>query len=493
MYSVNQMNLNNSLGLKDLLKVEDDIAILNYKCSETGLYLWPQVRTVFLRMILSDLLYGSALVGVSNGNIPSRKAVQYLARSLSHNTWMRATDKFQADVCIMAEGIGNQLVDDVWFNRLSDYFVSACPSRSLVVEDHHNWNWAWPRHADRVLFHAPLQTYNAISTRLLTRKQHVQQAEGLVNLVCRRAKEHLGWEAGSCRQQQLTLMLARKTAVLPHQYRRYITMLKHIAPKVLMINAACYGPSSALIVAAKEMGIVTAEYQHGAVSSGHDGYNIACCLRMDSDYRATLPDYFLSYGTWWGEQINLPVTKLSIGNPHRDAKLSKLPRQNINKNVVLLLGDGIETEKYLDLSRQVAKGLVGKGLRVLFRPHPMERTQAEAFHKQGADGVELDIQPDIYQSLAVAHVVVSELSTGLFEAIGLTDNIFMWNSLKAQFCFPDHPFNSFSSADELIEILKHDKIANESVQNPDIYWEPNWQNNFIVFLKSIGIEVDSVS
>ena len=79
-----------------------------------------------------------------------------------------------------------------------------------------------------------------------------------------------------------------------------------------------------MIVAAKEMGIRTAEYQHGAVSRGHDAYNVAPGQGSSPEYQKVLPEFFLGYGRWWNEQINVPVTKVAVGNPHRDWRMLDL-------------------------------------------------------------------------------------------------------------------------------------------------------------------------
>ena len=63
----------------------------------------------------------------------------------------------------------------------------------------------------------------------------------------------------------------------------------------------------------------------------------------------TLPKHFLSYGKWWDQYLSLPLNKIAIGNPHRDSQLSRLTPLK-NKTDILVLGDGIETEMYLELA-----------------------------------------------------------------------------------------------------------------------------------------------
>ena len=79
--------------------------------------------------------------------------------------------------------------------------------------------------------------------------------------------------------------------------------------RLLIKEEACYGgaDNACAILAARNLGMVSAEYQHGAVSSGHNAYNFAPAISSAKSYRKTLPDYFLAYGSWWAAQINAPV------------------------------------------------------------------------------------------------------------------------------------------------------------------------------------------
>jgi hypothetical protein len=477
------------LALDDLLVVEDDPAILEFRCGETGVVLWPLIRVVFIRMMMSDLLYSTPLVtvGTASTRLPWGRAIATLSRSILHNARFRVANRCSADICIMTDAMGTTLLDGKWFNRLSDYFALSCPSQTLVVEDHFDWKWPIPRHFGKVIFHAPRQAGNFVVGRMRVRDSHRRYAAKLVALVSLGAKARFGWDVGVHRQRQLTDMLARKLAGLPHQYRGYKAMLKHFRPTVLLIESACYGPSVALIAAARELKIVTAEFQHGAISSGHDAYNLAPSLQGCREYRLTLPDYFLGYGRWWIDQINVPVSKLAVGNPHRDAQLAQLGSLAVPKRDVLLLGDGIETSKYLSFAEQLALSLKGHCLRVVFRPHPIEWRLVHAKFPNGANGVSLDENVDIYQSLSAAHVVVSEQSTGLFEAIGLADKIFVWNTSKARFGFPSHPFQSIESAATLAEILQDTGAGKVSAGEADAIWAPHWRQNYLTFLQSCGL------
>ena len=145
-----------------VLVIEDDLALLDFRCSATELPLWPQVRVALFRMMMSDLLYGVRLTGASNAANSWTRAAATMARSLAFNARQRQGGAMRARLCITADGVADQCVEGQWFNRLSDHFVSVRPDDSLVLADHFEWRWPFPRRHDRLVLHAPWQAMNSI-------------------------------------------------------------------------------------------------------------------------------------------------------------------------------------------------------------------------------------------------------------------------------------------------------------------------------------------
>lgn len=479
-----------SLALSDLLVIEDDSALLEFCCSATSLPLWPQVRVIVFRMMMSDLLYGVRLTGTSNAPKSMTRSASTMFRSLIHNSRQLAGEGGRANICITGEGVADQMVGGKWFNRLTDHFIAAKPADTLVLADHFEWRWPFPRHHGRMIMHAPWQAMNAVRGKMGVQVVHYKQAKDLVQLISDRARIHMGWELDAERRKALTSTLARKAASMPWQYGAYTRLLECVRPKLLMVGAGCYGPAASLIAAAKALGICTAEYQHGAVSSGHDAYNFAPAIKNSAIYKRTLPEHFLGYGKWWNDQINAPVKKWAIGNPHRGAKISSLDSERkVVKSDLLILSDGIEFNLYLELARSLRGHAEAMGLRVVLRPHPLERTAA--FQMTGIEeaGFVIDRNSDIYQSLNTAHTVISEVSTGLFEAVGIVKRILIWDTPKSRFGYPSHPFETFDSIEALLDKLSgvDELVFKERFKSEDI-WAENWESNFNNFLVSLGVD-----
>jgi hypothetical protein len=476
------VNARHALTLQDLLAIEDDAALLDFRCPRTGLLLWPLVRVAVLRSVMAELLYGDAggAQVVSARRVSPRRAAGTLAKSVLHNA--RAGRYGPSEVCLMPTGIGLQPWRGKWFNRLSDHFALALPECSIVIEDQFDWQWPFPRHFERVMLHAPLQARMALAGRVATRAEHHALAGRLIGHVAARAEREIGWRMPAERRAALAAMLARKAAALPSGYEAYRRLLAGTGARLLVKEDACYGPASVIIAAARSLGMATAEYQHGAISAGHDGYNFAPTLRASEEYRRTLPDTFLAYGQWWADQVNAPVRKIAIGNPHRSAQLAGQAPATGERRDVLVLGDGVETAVYLALVRAIAPAALRAGLRVVFRPHPLERATL-ARHWQAVPGVVLDENTDIYGSLAGAHAVVSELSTGLFEAIGLADKVFLWNTPKARFAYPVHPFATFDDAGQLAAMLEGGSEGALSAAQVEAIWAPGWREGYARYVE----------
>jgi len=225
------------------------------------------------------------------------------------------------------------------------------------------------------------------------------------------------------------------------------------------------------------------------VSGGHDAYCYAPVLRESEAYRACLPHDFLGYGAWWNSQINVPVHKWVIGNPHYSEQRRFISPLQGEQNDILLLGDGIEFSLYLALAQELAHLLRGR-YRIVLRPHPLERAEVQLRFPEGRAGdVLIDPNRDIYGSFATAHAVVGEVSTGLFEAQGIAGRVLLWETAKARFSYPQHPFCGFSDARALVEALQAPRAGQTEVLAGDI-WAPDWAGNYRKYLaQALGASV----
>lgn len=479
----------NEIKLKDILQVENCEEILTLICKDTGIPMWGTIRIIFLRLIMGDLIYFASLIDRNTSLMGYSKwtKIRVIARSFLYNS--RFLNKLDRQYPVLIKASGSRLInqDGVYFNCLSDYFVEALTDHTLAIEDLFDWKWPFPRKHNNFLIQTPLRVKGVIGGRLRA-KYYQNDARILVNLIARRAKEILGWEIGKKRQEWLEKVCAQAAGSLLPRSQAYESILLRSGAKLLIIEAACYGGADNIsaLKAAKNLGIATAEYQHGGISSGYDAYNFSSAVINSSAYKDILPDYLLTFGQWWGEQVNVPIKKITIGNPNRSSIKSLNENVKIN-HVVLVLGDGISTVRYLEFCEQLSFFI--KGLyQVVFRPHPLERLKIQKAYPSGLMGqVLIDTNQDIYDSFSGATVVISQVSTGLFEAVGIVPIILVWDTLVTRFTYPQHPFQRFTDVNELAKILQENNISIMTASNQENIWAPNWKSNYLKFISSIGI------
>ena len=475
------------LILADILRIEDSTEIPRICCPDTGIPLWSTIRISFLETILRDLFYEMPIPNGHSQRLGARlRQATMISRSFFYNSLRYHSLDQEYPTMVMATGARLIEHGGRYFNCLSDYFVSSEPNTTFVLEDLFNWKWPFPRHYEKMLLHTPLRVSGALMGRLRS-NHYIEPARVLVDLVCRRAKDMIGWNIDDVRRRWLEKKCANNSASLLPRYRRYQSIFERMGTRLIIKEESCYGgaDNASAILAAKNLGIVTAEYQHGSVSSGHIAYNFAPSILSAQSYLQTLPTYFLAYGSWWGRQINAPVDVIVIGNPHR-AETLKFSADDIHsQRQILVLGDGIDTKRYLDLCQRLVLSLEGIA-QVVFRPHPLERASVWAKYTGGFIGeTRIDTNQDIYASFRMARAVVSEVSTGLFEAIGLVPKVFIWNTLKANFSFPMHPFQSFSDANELAGLILDESAGRVSNQQIEEIWASDWQRNYLNFIKQV--------
>ncbi len=468
-------------SLVQLIEIENDPTFLDFRCPRTGLLLWPLVRNQFFRQLISDLYYQQAPLIADVPPVPRGQALGALARVLGHNV---RKGSLRGDVLVVGTGAGHFQREGRWFNRITDYLVQESPVDTVTVEGVIDWHVPNPRWNQRVTYWLPWQGAITIAGKVMVRDAHVATARELLEYARRRASELLDLKIADSKMDMLVGMLARKLARLPVMQHAYRRLLERVQPRLVLLEQACYGDFAPFNQVAREMGVRVAEPQHGMVSGGHDAYRYAPLLRESEAYLRCLPHDFLAYGAWWNAQIEVPVQKWVIGNPHYSEQRRGMPPAQLEQTDILLLSDGIEFSLYLALAQELV-GLLRGTYRIVLRPHPLERAEVCRLFPDGRAGnVLIDSGRDIYSSFASSYAVVGEVSTGLFEAQGLAGRVLLWETPKARFSYPQHPFLGFADAQELVEALQAPHYDRSAVLETDI-WAPNWADNFHGYLEQV--------
>lgn len=471
------------LSLSQLLEVENDETILEPVCPITGIPVWTVVRNQFFRLIISELLYPSQPLLSIDTRMPRRRIAKAALNSVIHNMTNRPKP---AQILVRATGVGLIEQEGRIFNRYTDYFIEAAAGGGWSFEDLASWTWHSQPRVSPVNYTTAAFSMIRIRSQIATTRLHREMAEKVIDRALERSKSLIGWAPGSSTRAWLIAHAARRTAALPFQHAKMLEWLDRVRPSLFLAEEGCYGQMAAFNAAARERGVTVAELQHGAVTSGHDVYNVAQAVQESASFRRGLPDFFLSYGSWWSNQFNIPVQKWVVGNPHRETIMKTVRPTATARRRVLVLGDGRELNAHLELCHAVAALLPTEDWEIVFRPHPEERRHVLAMDPSAFGSVTVDRESDIYVSLASTEAVIAELSTGLFDAINLSRRIFVWDTPKSRFGLPCHPFASVANGAMLAEALSRPETGTLSPAEIESIWASGWRDRFLEFLTAHG-------
>ena len=196
----------------------------------------------------------------------------------------------------------------------------------------------------------------------------------------------------------------------------FSSLLQKAQPRALYLVVS-YGKEAA-IAAAKNLGIPTVEFQHGALGRGHMGYDFAgwSCVPY-------FPEKILAFGPNWFANCSLPeqCAVIPVGAPHIETAVSELfQTKGRHSRQLLVLSQGPVARQLVEQIARFAK--LRSDWRILVRPHPSEnRDQLRALWDELLGGagnrVEVENNRSLVEQAVESSVAAGVNSTGLLEAL----------------------------------------------------------------------------
>jgi hypothetical protein len=308
------MNELGQFSLSQLLELECDSELLDIACPDTDLPAWAFIRLSFLRTVISKTYYANSLVGARGYWTGAAKKAGYLSRALLHNF---AARRNAVDVCFFSTALGNYNEDGQTHDRLVGYFAQACPVSTIINQGYGDWSWPTKFTSSDLFFATPSKLYAHLVGRIRVDSHHRNVAAGVIDRAAENVRLAIDFELEREDKAALVRKLSHQMATFPTIVSYYKRWFEARKVRLLLLEDGCFGGGAVGVIhAARMAGVVTAEFQHGMISKGHDGYNVGESLIHHAGFKRTLPEYLLTYGRWWASQTNMPIVKLPIGNPH---------------------------------------------------------------------------------------------------------------------------------------------------------------------------------
>lgn len=256
----------------------------------------------------------------------------------------------------------------------------------------------------------------------------------------------------------------------------YKILLKQIRPKVIVVVSAAEQTKRYLIEAAKEMGIITVEYDHA--------FTMACST--DNYYKKkhnlkSYADYKWTYGKSVIESYKLPIDSNKIrvvGNGYHNWRIENINKQKkiTNKKLILVLSDYSDyastglAELAVDIANKVSDEYV-----VMFKLHPGEVDWRNKYPELRGSKVIIPLlknHNDIYEYIYSASHIIGSMGSALSEAVELNADIYLYtkapNSIFSENLYLNKAARKIDSADSFIKAMKDDYVCSrESLYESD--------------------------
>ncbi len=458
----------------EILSIEDKESFARLKTPE-GVPWWFYLRLFYFRFYLPGKLQQGEII--SSRRPINLKAIKFLVFATVYNITHRKSKETPIIFHVSSRPAQN---NGRYYNIYAEELYKIFASKSIIYENAPvNWMWPFPRNHSNYKFYAPQLALSSIFAKRSV--SPTSELKHLIRDLCNQTKDILNLLVTD-QERDLLEKIALENYL---QYNRYsdwlISECEKRKCKLLIMDDAFAPERVEIILKARKLGILVADLQHGAFVWGNFAYCYSPEFLKYGEVERCSPDFFLSYGEWWNHQTNIPFKKkIVIGYPHRQFLLSRIEEHG-GERLILLIGEAHGTEKYFVLAQKIADKF--KGYRVVFRPHPIERLHAQEIGFKFPD-VNLDIDGDLYNELARCIVVISEMSTVLFEAVGLSKRILVWRTSYSKKWMPENPFEEFSNFNDLCKKMESKIVASF---NTSLYWDNNYKQNYSTFIQAYKV------
>lgn len=276
-----------------------------------------------------------------------------------------------------------------------------------------------------------------------------------------------------------------------NDYKYYRKILQKRQPKfVLMVFS--YEKRKALVAACKDLNIPSFELQHGTTSPFHVGYHYPN-TRKPIKY---FPDYYISFGRFWQENVNLPIDKENIiigGFPYFSLQKSKYSNLKRVDNQILFISQGTIGERLSGLALKLAKKL--PEFQIIFKLHPGEYNRWKSEYVNLIEFISLnntmvvdDNSINLYQLFGESSFQVGVYSTAIFEGISFGLKTFIVNLPGSEYLDKAVELNlvkKINSEDDMIENLN--SFENQEIQK-DYFFDESVDFKIKDIYKKLGIQ-----
>jgi len=478
--------LSHSQIVDKLLHFENNPALLDYKFCYDNILIWPFVRyQLFHYVIFRELNYQKAHASTERTSLKERFVTIFSSLFLSP---VFAPRKYQIVFLNWTSNTTGVKIGRKYSNKRDDYFGKIFLNDTVFLEQSVKGKFRYPRAHPNVLNRDIISFLSKISRKIhKVRNSDIETVMKFFDFI----ESNFPYSLPKSYLKSLERKVLKQSGQFTIQKQLYQRLIKRISPKIVFVQNSTYGHYGYLVKWIKELGIRTAEFQHGTIYKGHMGYNFGDSLVRNPEYIRYLPDYLLTFGDYWNTQTNSSSMKISIGNPHLITKLENTPdiRTNKKMKIILIISQGPVSSSLVNFTIDLSKLLLlHHSYKIIYRLHPGEVAFKDRYERLNAyPNIELNETGDIYTLFPISEYIIGYTSTALYEAAVFNKAIFLLQIDGAESYIPQDIGTRIKDANDFYRRLQ-EPVEEHKVKSM-YYWNPDWIINYSNFMtKVIGVE-----
>ena len=451
----------------EFFDLDEQILKKEFLIKEKDLMIWPLVRWT----VLSYLKFKEQNVTIPHARL---NKLSLKNAKLLYHSFKYAPHRLKKTYDIIYYASARGRLTNKNFNVLTDYYAPLIPE-ALVIDTSYGGSYKIPDNTRNFATgeYGQLRMLLLGQVKKIISKQKNQVIERFVDFL----KSYNDIEKVFLERVKKDLY----SYYLGYDYyRSYITkVFKKLKPRIIFVHTSTYtGFKAILLKIAKENGIITAEFQHGIISKYHIPYNYADAVFKSEEYKKYLPDYILTFGDFWNKNIKIPSKIITIGYPHFYESMKKYQKVKEISHSLLIISQGTLTDEFVQIAKYLSKNYPNYS--IIFKLHPGE-IPFENRYKQldNYSNIKIAKSGDIYQYIAESEYILACYSTAIFETLGFNKKLLLLDNELSRSEIPDGIGVRFKEFQELnLNNMKFDKNS-----NPEYYFDRNWEENYMNFVK----------
>jgi len=460
------------------INIEKELRLFDLKVN--NVFIWDYLRFKIYRKLLEKTgIHGEWHTDPPHTFIDRLKILPMLIHnSIRKNPLSGAANK---DVLVFSHPRRKLFDDGKYWDIYTDFLLDRLPFSAQTIEMRYEERHLVPPKNSELKYLDFLESISFLGAKLQRLKIKKEEL-GRIKSVGLRLEKEFGVKV------DLENMVKRALLKRMQHLWSASMLLNRYKPK-LILEIVYYGP---FLMALNELcsakGIPTVELQHGTLYPSHLAYDFPNLNRE----LTVFPKYSFLFGSYWKENVNLPVpdSRISVtGYPYFEYEFSKQAEVKKDPKQVLFISQGAIGKYLSKLANDFSREPAAAQYKIIYKLHPGEysRWQKEYPWLERNESIKVvsDDSVSIYTLFKQSSFQVGAFSTALYEglAFGLKTFIAKFPGYESMEKIIERGWASeIKDAKELVEKMTAGKI--EAVKT-DCIFEKNSVNNIITELKRI--------